>query len=146
MASVTAAALRIRHATMQCAKAWQKAGKLKVPHFIRLQDEKLFAFAGIYDEWRGSEGEMIDSFALLTTRPNSLMAPIHDRMTVILPQCREDEWLQTDGAKIEQLIEQLCEPCAAGELQAFPISPLVNSPINDSAEILIRPVQLAEQC
>jgi putative SOS response-associated peptidase YedK len=62
---------------------------------------------------------VIDPFAILTTRPNSLMAPIHDRMPVILPQCREYEWLQTDGSKIEQLIEQLCEPCAAGDYKLF---------------------------
>jgi putative SOS response-associated peptidase YedK len=120
---------------------WQKAGKQKIPHFIGRQDEQLFAFAGIYDEWRGPEGEAIDSFAILTTQPNSLMAPIHDRMPVILPPCREDEWLQTDGAKIEQLIEQLCEPCAAEELHAYPVSTLVNSPRNDEPSLVDRAIQ-----
>jgi putative SOS response-associated peptidase YedK len=116
---------------------WQKAGTQKVPHLIQRRDQAVFAFAGIYDEWHGPEGEVLDSFAILTTRPNTLMASIHDRMPVILPFSREDEWLQTEEAKIEQLIEELCEPCAAEELHAYPISTLVNSPRNDSPEILV---------
>jgi putative SOS response-associated peptidase YedK len=114
---------------------WQRAGTQKVPHFIQRRDEAMFAFAGIYDKW---QGEVLDTFAILTTRPNSLMASIHDRMPVILPRSREDEWLQTDGAKIEQLIEQLCEPCAAEELHAYPVSTLVNSPRNDSPNLIDR--------
>jgi putative SOS response-associated peptidase YedK len=118
---------------------WQKSGTQKVPHFIRRQDEKVFAFAGIYDEWRGAEGEVIDSFAILTTRPNSIMSRIHDRMPVILSDGdRENAWLHSAGESIETLLNELCEPCADSDLEAYPISTLVNSPRNDSPHLVER--------
>ena len=118
---------------------WKKektAGKLhKVPWLIRRKDHDLFAFAGIYDEWHGEGGEVMETYAILTTEPNELMRPIHDRMPVILRPDRESAWLETPGGKIEELIEQLSVPYPAGELEAHVVSTRVNSPTNDSPDL-----------
>ena len=100
---------------------WKK-GIVKTPFRITRRDGSAFAMAGIWDRWINPEGEEIRSFAILTTRPNSLMEKIHDRMPVILDRETEKKWI---------------EPCAASSLIAYPVSMLVNSPRNDSKEILV---------
>jgi putative SOS response-associated peptidase YedK len=63
---------------------WQKVGSKKQPHFIRLRDDRPFGIAGLWERW-DKQGEPIESCTLLTTEPNELMKPIHDRMPVIIP-------------------------------------------------------------
>lgn len=63
---------------------WKKEGKIKQPYYIRMKDERPFAFAGIWDHWSGKDGQTLESCAMLTTEPNELTATIHHRMPVIL--------------------------------------------------------------
>jgi hypothetical protein len=64
---------------------WQRQGKAKQPYFIHLRDDRPFAFAGLWESWeRAGEGPL-EMFTILTTEPNALVAPLHDRMPVILP-------------------------------------------------------------
>lgn len=112
---------------------WRK-GPVKTPFRITRSDGSAFAMAGIWDRWIGPEGEEIRSFAILTTSPNSLMEKIHDRMPVILDPETEKRWIGNTSP--ESLIE-LMKPCAAASLIAYPVSSLVNSPRNDSPEILV---------
>ncbi|MBI3934341.1 MAG: SOS response-associated peptidase [Acidobacteria bacterium] len=107
---------------------WKKEKGGKVPYYIRRRDQELFAFAGIYDVWHGSGGEIIEGYAILTTRPNTLMAPIHDRMPVILEQEMEALWLDIPGADIASLLSTLEIPFPAEALETFPVSTQVNSP------------------
>lgn len=80
---------------------WKRSGKWKQPYYFQLRDEAPFAFAGIWDEWRGDQ-TTIKSCAIITSIANELLAPIHDRMPVILhPECYE-AWL-TGNAKREHL-------------------------------------------
>jgi putative SOS response-associated peptidase YedK len=78
---------------------WQATPAGKVPHRILLRDEQPFAFAGLWDEWLDrSTGELRPTFTIITTEPNALMAKIHNRMPVILPnRAAEQAWLN-DGA------------------------------------------------
>ena len=71
---------------------WKKTEKGKQPYHITLKDKSLFAFAGIWDIWKSSQGE-VASCSIITTAPNALIAPIHDRMPVILPSSKEKRWL-----------------------------------------------------
>ncbi len=111
---------------------WRK-GTVKTPFRIMRRDGSAFAMAGIWDKWTNPEGEEIRSFAILTTTPNSLMEKIHDRMPVILDRDVEKRWIE--NAPAETLLE-LMRPCAASSLVAYPVSMLVNSPHQDSPEIL----------
>lgn len=120
---------------------WKQTEHGKVPHFIHLKDTKLFAFAGIYNVWTNAKGEEIPTYAIITTEPNELMATIHNRMPVILPQDGEAEWLDIDQTEPEQLL-RLLRPYPAAAMEAYPISGLVNRPGNDSPE-LIRPLSVS---
>jgi putative SOS response-associated peptidase YedK len=111
---------------------WKK-GTVKKPFRITRKDGAAFAMAGIWDKWTNPEGEEIRSFAILTTRPNSLMEKIHDRMPVILDREMEKRWIE--NSPVDELVD-LMKPCDATSLIAYPVSSLVNSPRNDSKEIL----------
>jgi putative SOS response-associated peptidase YedK len=111
--------------------------KEKVPYRITMDDNGLFAMAGIWDSWRDENGSLINSFAIITTTPNKLMENIHNRMPVILEQKVEKLWLNEDNPV---LLQSLLEPYPEQKMTAFPVSRLVNSPFNDSEE-LVKPVE-----
>jgi putative SOS response-associated peptidase YedK len=113
-------------------------GKHKQPYRIGLTGDDLFAFAGLWDTWTDKEtGEIVPSFTILTTDANSLLAPIHDRMPVLLHQEDEIKWLSRKLTDEE--IVAFLKTFPAGEMKAYPVSEMVNSPKNDSRE-LIAPV------
>ncbi len=72
---------------------WRKGDRGREPFAIRLKSRRPFAFAGIFDTWKPRSGPPLRTFAILTTRPNALVASLHDRMPVILPPESEDLWL-----------------------------------------------------
>lgn len=74
-----------------------KSGTKKEKHLITLPNDELFAFAGIYDSWKNPNGEIIQSYSIITTEANPLMSTIHNtkkRMPVILKAEDEAAWLQ----------------------------------------------------
>jgi putative SOS response-associated peptidase YedK len=109
--------------------------KTKVPHFIHLKSGSPFAFAGLWEHWQSPDGAEVRSAAIITTEPNELMSTIHNRMPVILPDVAQAQWL--DPAPMSGL-QALLVPYPAGEMEAYPISTLVNSPANDRPEIVVR--------
>ena len=111
---------------------WRR-DKVKTPFNIRLKGGGPFSFAGLWDKWVSAEGEIIYSFSIITTTPNELMAQIHDRMPVVLH--REDEARWVAPGPDASLIE-LLRPFPSEMMEAYPVSTLVNSPGNDSPEIL----------
>lgn len=108
---------------------WKKEGKQKRPIYIHATNGSLFAFAGLWETWIGSDGSEMDSCTILTTTPNELMASIHDRMPVILEPADYEMWLHP-GNKPEQALH-LLRPYPADHMAAYPVSTLVNSPFND---------------
>jgi putative SOS response-associated peptidase YedK len=72
---------------------WRKEGKRKVPMWVHLKTKESFAFAGLWDVWRKPDGKRVESFTIITTQPNELVRPVHNRMPVILRQEDEDQWL-----------------------------------------------------
>jgi len=114
---------------------WKKESKGKVPYRIITKDNAIFAMAGIWDTWKDSEGTILRSFSIITTEANELMQPIHDRMPVILLPEYEKEWLQ--GSDAITLLNFL-KPFPSELMEAYPISMLVNSPLNDSPEVIKR--------
>lgn len=116
---------------------WKRDEAGKTPHFIHLVDEPLFAFAGLYDVWRDPDGRAVRSYTILTTEPNALMASIHNRMPVILRREDEGEWLDPENTAPEHLLP-LLRPYPAREMEAYPVSKRVNSPTNDTPDLLLR--------
>jgi putative SOS response-associated peptidase YedK len=112
---------------------WRKpeGGGPKQPMLIRRRGEGPFAFAGLWERWRGPEGE-VETCTILTTEANSILAPIHDRMPVILDPASYDRWLDPAQTGAEELLR----PCPDGWLEAFPVSTRVNNVRNDAAELI----------
>jgi len=109
---------------------WQKQPGSKQPFFIRLRDGRPFAFAGLWELWKGEDESVIESCTLLTTTPNDLIRPLHDRMPVILHPRDYGLWLDLDVQDPARLTP-LLRPYAAEEMAAYPVSRFVNRPEND---------------
>lgn len=116
---------------------WKQGERGKIPMYIRLASGKPFAFAGLWESWNALDGSNVLSCTIITTQPNDLMATIHNRMPVILPEQAYPTWLETGEGDVQRLTELLV-PYSEQEMQAYPVSTLVNSPNNDVPE-LIRP-------
>lgn len=109
---------------------WRREGNAKTPHYIQLAGGEPISFAGLYDVWHGE----VLSCTILTTVPNELRATLHDRMPVILSPDDYDRWLDpgiTDPDEVQDLLKPY-----PGEMHAYPVSSAVNSPRNNSPELL----------
>jgi putative SOS response-associated peptidase YedK len=116
---------------------WKKGdGKrgMNIPYFFQRAERKPFAFAGLWEFWQSPEGDSLLSCTLITTKPNELVAPIHDRMPVMLTGNNCWEWLlksRTDD------LTRLLAPFPAEEMIAYPVNRLVNDPSVDAPEVLL---------
>ena len=109
---------------------WKKLPDGKQPYCIRRADNTPMAFAGLWSSWRPAEdAERIRTFTILTTRPNEMVASLHDRMPVILEPESFASWLDAD-AGADALVD-LLDPAADGVLEMYPVSRRVNSVRND---------------
>ncbi|MGE5189033.1 MAG: SOS response-associated peptidase [Gemmatimonadota bacterium] len=108
---------------------WRKTGGRKQPYYVRMADGKPFAIAGLWERWEGADGD-IESCVLLTTGPNDLLAPIHDRMPVILSPAGYGPWLDPEGHDPAALLP-LLRPFPPDGMVAFPVRTLVNNPAAD---------------
>ena len=107
----------------------------KTPYRIRPTDQELFAMAGIWNRWTNyATGEIIHSFAIITTEANELMHGIHERMPVILPQDKALQWIEKQTDVKPQL--NLLQPYAANEMEAFEVTREVNKTVNDYPQLL----------
>ncbi len=114
---------------------WQGEGKSKTPMYITLQDGQPFAFAGLWDRWKDPNGQEIHSCTIITTEPNELMAPIHNRMPAILRPKAYEDWLNPQ-LRDDHVLTHLLQPYPSELMSARAVSKLVNNPKNDTAAIL----------
>lgn len=122
---------------------WKKIGATKQPYWIHLKDEKPFAFAGLWEQWKAKDASReITSCTILTTQANAFVAELHDRMPVILPKEAYASWIDPSVRNENELTKWL-KPYDAALMDARPISQLVNSPNNDD-ERCIAPVAIVE--
>jgi putative SOS response-associated peptidase YedK len=111
---------------------WQAQGKLKQPYYISLKSGAPLALAGLWESWQGADGNLLRSTCIITTGPNAVMAPIHDRMPVILAPEHWQQWLTAPAEEIAGLVA----PCAADILQAWPVSRRVSKTQEDDAGLI----------
>jgi len=117
---------------------WQRTGGQKQPYFIHLRDDRPFAFAGLWEAWEGPDHAAVESCTILTTGPNELILPIHNRMPVILAPDAYQLWLDPALQQPGQL-EDLLVPYPADEMTAQPVSTYVHSPAGEGPKC-IQPV------
>lgn len=109
--------------------------KTKTPMRIKLKSNDLFAMAGIWEGWKSPDGKSVHTCSVITTSPNELMKDIHDRMPVILKPEDEKIWLDpsiTDPKYLQQFLVPMDERL----MDAYQVSALVNSPKNDSIDLI----------
>jgi putative SOS response-associated peptidase YedK len=118
---------------------WKKLErKTRQPYLIRRQDRLPFAFGGLWSWWRdwhAPGSEAIETFTILTTQPNDLVRPLHDRMPVILERQDFAAWLDPANTDVAGLRPLLAPPAAAG-WEAVPVSRAVNSPDHDAPDCI----------
>ncbi len=114
-------------------------GKTRTPMYIRLKNGDLFAFAGLWETWNSPDGPPLQTCTIITTAANSLVRPIHDRMPAILPQASYADWLAPQPREAAAMVA-LLHPYPAQEMEASPVSRLVNNPRSEGAA-LIQPAE-----
>jgi putative SOS response-associated peptidase YedK len=116
---------------------WKAAGPRKQPYFVRLKSGAPMAFAGLWETWTGPNGEELETAAIVTTRANRTLAPIHERMPVILAPEAFDLWLNC--AEVDaQTAAALIHPAPDNLLEAYEVSTAVNRTANDNARLVER--------
>jgi putative SOS response-associated peptidase YedK len=111
---------------------WQKQGKTKQPIYITPANGEMFALAGLWESWQGTDGSELESCTIVTTTPNELMTPIHNRMPVIVAPEDYDTWL--DSEPEPSLGLHLIRPYPSDLMQVTAVSTYVNSPRNEGPQ------------
>lgn len=126
-------------------KPVSEGGKVRrQPYYIRPADEDgLFAFAGLLARWRSEAGDDLITTCIITTGPNGVMEPIHDRMPVILGRGDWDAWLGAKNTPTEAL-KGLLVPAMAEGMVAYPVGMGVNR-AGVEGEELIQPLNLGSE-
>ena len=118
---------------------WKKVGKVKEPYHIGLKDQRPFCFAGLWESWVDQEtGEVVESATILTTGPNDLVAPLHERMPVIVRPDLMKGWLSGDDGRLDKVFS----PYDPSLMECWPVSPRVNRPIHDDPQLRLRQERL----
>ncbi|WP_254532973.1 SOS response-associated peptidase [Natrinema gelatinilyticum] len=111
---------------------WEsRNGGPKQPYRIYREDDPAFAMAGLWERWDGDD-ETVSCVTILTTEPNEVIEPIHDRMPVVLPTDAEAEWLAAKPSRRKEL----CQPYPDDDLMAYEISTHVNDPSHDEPTVI----------
>jgi putative SOS response-associated peptidase YedK len=114
---------------------WQKLGTRKQPHYITSSDNQPLALAGLWESWQSPDHGAVESFTVITTTPNEMMAKLHDRMPVILDPADFDTWLDPASHKLARFAA-LLKPYPAELMASRAVSTWVNSPQNEGPECL----------
>lgn len=116
---------------------WQELGKAKIPYYIRTLDQEVMGFAALFDKWE-KDGQTVYSFSIITTHANDLLAPLHERMPVILNKNSYDNWLDPLFDDMIMLQDML-KPYPIERMSLYRVSDAVNTATNNGPE-LVRPV------
>jgi putative SOS response-associated peptidase YedK len=113
---------------------WEK--KSGQPYYVSLRDGECFAMAGLWEAWKNPATQaIVHSCTVITTTPNTLIAPYHHRMAVILHEADEEGWL--DHATPQSDLLDLLRPYPAEQMKIRPVSKQVNSIRNDSPDLIL---------
>jgi len=115
---------------------WKKVeAKTKQPYAIVMKDDSLFAFAGLWERWKDKEtGEILETYTILTTDPNKLMEPIHNRMPVILAMKDYERWLEPGDPQRPPV--DLLRPYDAEQMKAWKVSTDVGNVWNNNPSLI----------
>lgn len=113
--------------------------KAKTPHYIQLESQEVFAFAGLYEIWNSPEGNILKTATIITTTPNAMIANLHNRMPVILHPNDHQTWLSPKVLPAT-VLDPLLTAYPAEEMIHHPVSRTVNSPANDTPKCVVQKI------
>ena len=114
---------------------WRREGKRKIPMRFKLKSGEPFAFAGLWDSWKQPDGSLLRTYTIVTTEPNDVLRPIHDRMPAMLSNNDALKWLAVDDEISHALT--LLKPYPPEKMEGYDVSQLVSNPRNDSPECIL---------
>ena len=114
---------------------WKEIDKQKQPFYCTLPSKEPFAFAGLWETWKGKDGTKIHACLIITAESSGSMSKIHNRIPVILTPDTHDEWLNPENHDVKQLNEILKDGCIR-EVETYPVAKLVNSLNNNSSKCI----------
>ncbi|MCB0689093.1 MAG: SOS response-associated peptidase [Saprospiraceae bacterium] len=113
---------------------WKKEGSRKTPYRIILTNQEIFSVAGLWENWKTPDGQMIQSYTVLTQTPSPSLAHIHDRMPAILTHDQEQAWLDMEIPPKDALA--MINPYPDDLLQAYIISSRIGKVTENDAELI----------
>jgi len=112
---------------------WKTEGRQKQPWYFSLKSGKHLAMGGVWESWRAPDGQILRTCAVITTGPNEVMAPVHDRMPVIIPPEHWQDWLSAAPEKVDALLA----PPAAQDMQAWPVDRRMSRTTEDGPDLIV---------
>ena len=117
---------------------WKTGTKPKQPYAIRRADRQSLALAGLWENWKAPDGQWVRTCTIITTEANPLIAPLHDRMPVILPPENYGLWLG-DEPSTSEVLKAILKPFPAEQMEAYPVGFAV-SKIGNEGAVLLEPI------
>lgn len=117
---------------------WKSSAGGKKPYFIRPADDTLFGFAGLWERWRKPNGDVVDTFAIVTTDANDAIRPLHDRMPLIVPKADYELWF--DRETHPELLRALLVPYESAHIRLHPVTTRVGNVRNEGPD-LVEPIE-----
>ncbi len=114
---------------------WHTTPSGKQPYYVSLRSGDPLAMAGLWEAWRAPDGTIVRTFCIVTTGPNEVMAPIHDRMPVLLHQKDFVQWLSPDADPSR--VAELIEPFPSEGMQAWSVSKAVNRASSSGPDLIL---------
>jgi putative SOS response-associated peptidase YedK len=119
---------------------WRKIGDKKIPFYIRVNEQDVAGFAGLYEKWKAPDNSILPTFTIITTTANTLIEPLHERMPVILHKEDYSRWLDGENNDTEEL-QAMLQPYPTERMSVYRVSDAVNkSGTNDPS--FIEPVNV----
>ena len=116
---------------------WLDSEGGKIPYYYYLPDREVFSFAGLWTTKIDAEGQPLESFTIITTKPNALTEKVHNRMPAILSVEEESIWIDSKTTDPNQVLK-LIKPYPAEKMSAYKVSKLVGSVTNNSEQLIQR--------
>lgn len=116
---------------------WKKEKNTNIPMRITLKEKSVFSLAGLYSSYTKDDGSKLHTCTIITTTPNDIMNPVHNRMPVILTKASEKIWLNPKEKDLH-LLSSLLTPFDSNKMNVYPVSSIVNSYKNDVKECIIQ--------
>ena len=123
---------------------WKRDGARNQPFFVRKKGGGPLAFAGLWETWTGPNGEELETAAIVTTNANATLAPIHERMPVVIPEDAFELWLNNEAVDAETAAALIAPP-PDDLLEAYEVSSAVNRTANDNPQLLEKAAPVADQ-